>query len=68
MTGLHGQLSFDGATLGLDALRVESPEGVLTTSGEIGSVLSSPTLDLTLNSTLVLAPLAVRLGQDSATR
>ncbi len=67
VTGLHGQLSFDGATLGLDALRVESPEGVLTTSGEIGSVLSGPTLDLTLNSTLSLAPLAVRLGQDAAT-
>ena len=67
VTGLHGPLSFDGATLGIDALRVESPEGVLTTSGEIGSLLSSPTLDLTVNATLSLAPLAIRLGQDAVT-
>ena len=67
VTGLHGQLWFDGATLGIDTLRVESPEGVLTTSGEIGSLLSSPTLDLTVNSTLNLAPLAIRLNQDSVT-
>ena len=67
MTGLHGQLWFDGATLGIDTLRVESTEGVLTTSGEIGSLLSSPTLDLTVNSTLNLAPLAIRLNQDSVT-
>jgi len=40
---------------------------VLTTSGEIGSLLSSPTLDLTVNSTLNLAPLAIRLNQDSVT-
>ena len=67
VTGLHGQLWFDGATLGIDTLRVESTEGVLTTSGEIGSLLSSPTLDLTVNSTLNLAPLAIRLNQDSVT-
>ena len=67
VTGLHGQLSFDGATLGIDELRLESPEGVLITSGEIGSLLSSPTLDLSVNSTLSLAPLAIRLGQDAVT-
>ena len=65
VTGVRGELAFDGTSIELTGLRVETPEATLTTTGTIDAVLFDPSLDLTFDSTLRMAPLAERLTADA---
>ena len=62
VTELQGQLSFDGETLTLDSLTAATPEVALDASGQIATVLSTPTLDLSLESSVSLERLAPRFA------
>ena len=62
VTELQGQLSFDGETLTFDSLTAATPEVALDASGQIATVLSIPTLDLSLESSVSLERLVPRFA------
>ena len=50
-----GQMSFDGSTVGLDAVTLDTSDGVFTLGGRVARALDQPTLDLTFTGTADIA-------------